>query len=132
MPSCRSRIVPALVACACALAANAPAIAQLSDTPVIRYRDTAHPVLGDAGMVATQNPHASAVGARILEQGGNAVDAAVAIGFTLAVTYPRAGNLGGGGFMLVHDAENADTVAIDYRELAPGKASRHKSIPTIF
>ena len=76
-------------------------------------------------MVATQNPYASAVGARILEQGGNAVDAAVAIGFTLAVTYPRAGNLGGGGFMLVHDAAKDDTVAIDYRELAPVKASRH-------
>ena len=82
-------------------------------------------MLGDKGMVATQNPYASAVGARILEQGGNAVDAAVAIGFTLAVTYPRAGNLGGGGFMLVHDAAKDDTVAIDYRELAPIKASRH-------
>jgi gamma-glutamyltranspeptidase/glutathione hydrolase len=125
VPSCRSRFFPALLACSCALLVSAPALAQLSDTPVIRYRDTAHPVLGDAGMVATQNPYASVVGARILEQGGNAVDAAVAIGFTLAVTYPRAGNLGGGGFMLVHNAANAGTVAIDYRELAPRKASRH-------
>ena len=125
MQSCRSRLLRAILACSCALLASAPALAQLSDTPVIRYRDTAHPVLGDAGMVATQNPYASAVGARILEQGGNAVDAAVAIGFTLAVTYPRAGNLGGGGFMLVHDAAEAKTVAIDYRELAPRKASRH-------
>ena len=114
-----------MAACVGALSVSAPAIAQLSDTPVIRYRDTAHPVLGDAGMVATQNPYASVVGARILEQGGNAVDAAVAIGFALAVTYPRAGNLGGGGFMLVHDADDAKTVAIDYRELAPRKASRH-------
>ena len=125
MRSCRNRIFRALIACSCALLASAPAAAQLSDTPVIRYRDTAHPVLGGKGMVATQNPYASAVGARILEQGGNAVDAAVAIGFTLAVTYPRAGNLGGGGFMLVHDAAKDDTVAIDYRELAPVKASRH-------
>jgi gamma-glutamyltranspeptidase/glutathione hydrolase len=123
--SCRSRTYRAFLACSFALLASAPAIAQLSDTPVIRYRDTAHPVLGGAGMVATQNPYASAVGARILEQGGNAVDAAVAIGFALAVTYPRAGNLGGGGFMLVHDAAEANTVAIDYRELAPRKASRN-------
>jgi gamma-glutamyltranspeptidase/glutathione hydrolase len=101
-----------------------PVVAQLSDTPVIRYRDIAHPVLGDAGMVATQNRYASKVGARILEQGGNAVDAAVAIGFTLAVTYPRAGNLGGGGFMLVHDAGADKTVAIDYREMAPIGATR--------
>ena len=122
---CRSPRIQALLACGCALLAGAPAFSQLSDTPVIRYRDTAHPVLGDAGMVATQNPYASAVGARVLEQGGNAVDAAVAIGFALAVTYPRAGNLGGGGFMLVHDAADADTVAIDYRELAPLKASRN-------
>jgi gamma-glutamyltranspeptidase/glutathione hydrolase len=102
-----------------------PAAAQLSDTPVIRYRDVTHPQLGDAGMVATQNRYASEIGARILEQGGNAVDAAVAIGFSMAVVYPRAGNLGGGGFMLVYDAEQGDTVAIDYREMAPVNASRH-------
>jgi len=102
-----------------------PAAAQLSDTPVIRYRDVTHPQLGDAGMVATQNRYASETGARILEQGGNAVDAAVAIGFSMAVVYPRAGNLGGGGFMLVYDVEQGDTVAIDYREMAPAKASRH-------
>jgi len=102
-----------------------PAAAQLSDSPVIRYRDIAHPQLGDAGMVATQNRHSSEIGARILEQGGNAVDAAVAIGFSMAVVYPRAGNLGGGGFMLVYDVERGDTVAIDYREMAPAKASRH-------
>lgn len=103
----------------------APAAAQLSNTPVIRYRDITHPQLGDAGMVATQNVYASVTGARILEQGGNAVDAAVAIGFSMAVVYPRAGNLGGGGFMLVFDADHDETIAIDYREMAPLKASRH-------
>ena len=125
MHSCPDKSRLTILSCALALLACAPAFSQLSDTPVIRYRDTAHPVLGDAGMVATQNPYASAVGARILEQGGNAVDAAVAIGFTLAVTYPRAGNLGGGGFMLVHKADDGETVAVDYRENAPLKASRH-------
>ena len=114
-----------LLLAVCAAAAAAPAAAQLSDSPVIRYRDITHPQLGDAGMVATQNRYASETGARILEQGGNAVDAAVAIGFSMAVVYPRAGNLGGGGFMLVYDVEQGDTVAIDYREMAPAEASRH-------
>lgn len=109
----------------CAAVVAAPAAAQLSNTPVIRYRDITHPQLGDAGMVATQNVYASVTGARILEQGGNAVDAAVAIGFSMAVVYPRAGNLGGGGFMLVFDADQDETIAIDYREMAPQKASRH-------
>jgi gamma-glutamyltranspeptidase/glutathione hydrolase len=114
-----------LLLAVCAAVVAVPAAAQLSDTPVIRYRDVTHPQLGNAGMVATQNRYASEIGARILEQGGNAVDAAVAIGFSMAVVYPRAGNLGGGGFMLVYDAEQGDTVAIDYREMAPVKASRH-------
>jgi len=114
-----------LLLAVCVAAVAMPAAAQLSDTPVIRYRDVTHPQLGDAGMVATQNRYASEIGARILEQGGNAVDAAVAIGFSMAVVYPRAGNLGGGGFMLVYDAEQGDTVAIDYREMAPANASRH-------
>jgi gamma-glutamyltranspeptidase/glutathione hydrolase len=109
----------------CLAVVVAPAAAQLSNSPVIRYRDIAHPQLGTKGMVATQNRYASETGARILEQGGNAIDAAVAIGFSMAVVYPRAGNLGGGGFMLVHDATQGDTVAIDYREMAPVKASRH-------
>ena len=91
------------------------------------------------GMVVTQEKRASLVGVEVLERGGNAVDAAVAVGFALAVTMPRAGNLGGGGFMLVHLAERNETVAIDYRETAPqgitpdsfldaaGKADPHKS-----
>jgi gamma-glutamyltranspeptidase/glutathione hydrolase len=83
-----------------------------------------HPVVGRSGMVATQNADATRVGVEILEQGGNAVDAAVAVGLALAVTLPRAGNLGGGGFMLVHLAEEDRTVAIDFRETAPALAHR--------
>src|SRR5690606_15613599 len=83
--------------------------------PIIDYSHRFHPVVGEAGMVVSQEALASAVGARILENGGNAVDAAVATGFALAVTLPQAGNLGGGGFMLVHLAETGQTIAIDYR-----------------
>ena len=98
--------------------------AQTSDEPIVRYSDLRHPILGANGMVSSQNAHASEVGAQILADGGNAIDAAVAVGFALAVTLPRAGNLGGGGFMLVHDAESGETVAIDYREEAPRRAGR--------
>lgn len=92
--------------------------------PVVRYQDLRHPVFGPAGMVAAQNAIAAEVGADILADGGNAVDAAVAVGFALAVTLPRAGNIGGGGFMLVYDADRGRTVAIDYREMAPIGATR--------
>jgi gamma-glutamyltranspeptidase / glutathione hydrolase len=70
------------------------------------------------GMVVAQEPLAARVGVDILKKGGNAVDAAVAVGFAMAVTYPRAGNIGGGGFMVIHRA-NGDNVTIDYREAAP-------------
>ncbi|MEQ9564520.1 MAG: gamma-glutamyltransferase, partial [Pseudomonadales bacterium] len=70
-------------------------------------------------MVVSQDEVASAVGAEILAAGGNAVDAAVATGFALAVTFPQAGNIGGGGFMLVYLAEEDKTLALDYREVAP-------------
>ena len=89
------------------------ALSQSPDAPIVRYDDLVHPVLGPVGMVASQNELASEVGAQILADGGNAVDAAVAVGFALAVTLPRAGNLGGGGFMLVHDAESGESIAID-------------------
>jgi gamma-glutamyltranspeptidase/glutathione hydrolase len=71
------------------------------------------------GMVVAQERLAAEAGADILKQGGNAVDAAVATGFALAVTYPRAGNIGGGGFMVIHSTERNEDVAIDYRETAP-------------
>lgn len=83
-----------------------------------------HPVLSKKGMVSTQDRIAAQVGADILARGGNAVDAAVATGFALAVTHPQAGNLGGGGFMLVYLAEEKRTVALDFREMAPAGASR--------
>src|SRR5579871_4103228 len=81
------------------------------------------PVHALHGMVVAEEPLAAAVGVRILENGGNAVDAAVAVGFALAVTHPFAGNLGGGGFMLVRFADGRSTF-IDFRERAPQKASR--------
>lgn len=83
-----------------------------------------HPLWAKNGMVATQEALASEIGLQILRDGGNAVDAAVAVGFALAVTLPRAGNLGGGGFMLIYDAESKETIALDYREKAPTKAYR--------
>ena len=70
-------------------------------------------------MVVSQNVLASQIGRKILEDGGNAVDSAIAVGFALAVTLPRAGNIGGSGFMLVHMAETDETVALDYRSMAP-------------
>ena len=70
-------------------------------------------------MVVAQEKIAARIGADVLRRGGNAVDAAVATGFAMAVTYPRAGNIGGGGFMVIHSAERHEDVAIDYRETAP-------------
>ncbi|QPT39013.1 Gamma-glutamyltranspeptidase precursor [Oligella ureolytica] len=82
-----------------------------------------HPVQATNGMVATEQNLASQIGLEILKNGGNAVDAAVAIGFSLAVSLPNAGNIGGGGFMLVHDAKSNKTVALDFREKAPAAAT---------
>jgi gamma-glutamyltranspeptidase/glutathione hydrolase len=84
---------------------------------------TAHPVAAEHGMVVAQEKIAAQVGADVLKRGGNAVDAAVATGFAMAVTYPRAGNIGGGGFMLVHSATRHEDFAIDYRETAPAAAA---------
>ena len=75
-------------------------------------------IVAHNGMVVAQEARAARIGVDILQQGGNAVDAAVAVGFALAVSYPRAGNIGGGGFMVIHLANGEDT-AIDYRETAP-------------
>ena len=91
--------------------------------PIIRYNSIHHPVKGRFGMVVSQNSIATSVGQDILARGGNAVDAAVAVGFALAVTLPRAGNLGGSGFMLAHMAGEQKTLAYDYRSVAPLTAS---------
>ncbi|WP_414641606.1 gamma-glutamyltransferase [Buttiauxella sp.] len=85
--------------------------------------DIHHPVQAQNGMVASQDSLATQVGVDILKQGGNAVDAAVAVGFALAVTHPQAGNIGGGGFMMLR-TKDGKTTAIDFREMAPEKASR--------
>jgi len=98
------------------------AVAQ--ETAIISQKDIFHPVIGRNGMVATQQQYATDAGLQVLKEGGNAVDAAVTIGFTLAVTLPRAGNIGGGGFMLIHSADSRETVALDYREKAPMNATR--------
>jgi gamma-glutamyltranspeptidase/glutathione hydrolase len=74
------------------------------------------------GMVTTQHFLATKVGEKILNQGGNAYDAAIAVGFTLAVVLPRAGNIGGGGFMVMHDSITNKNYSIDYREMAPAKS----------
>ncbi|EOV8254329.1 gamma-glutamyltransferase [Escherichia coli] len=85
--------------------------------------DVFHPVRAKQGMVASVDATATQVGVDILKEGGNAVDAAVAVGYALAVTHPQAGNLGGGGFMLIR-SKNGNTTAIDFREMAPAKATR--------
>ncbi|MEA2822256.1 MAG: gamma-glutamyltranspeptidase / glutathione hydrolase [Bradyrhizobium sp.] len=85
---------------------------------------TFHPVPAEFGMVVAQEKLAARIGADILRRGGNAVDAAVATGFALAVTYPRAGNIGGGGFMVIHLADRNEDIAIDYRETAPAATTR--------
>ncbi len=89
----------------------------------IPYSASRKPVKTKNGMVVSADPLASKAGMEILRKGGNAVDAAVAVGFALAVTYPAAGNIGGGGFMNIRFADGR-CFAIDYREKAPGSATR--------
>ena len=95
-----------------------------SSQPLFEYSAINHPVMGKSGMVASHNALSSEIAAEILAGGGNAIDAGAALGFALAVTLPRAGNIGGGGFMLVHIAELDKTIAIDFRETAPARANR--------
>ena len=87
------------------------------------YQSKSHPVIGQDFMVVSQNIHATEVGYEILKKGGNAVDASVAVGFALAVTLPRAGNLGGGGFILIYDKDTDKISSIDYRSAAPKNAT---------
>ena len=101
-----------------------PATVFADPSPIISPLATARPVIARHGMVVTQEAEASRVGLDILQRGGNAIDAAVAVGFALAVTLPRAGNIGGGGFMLIHRADLNQTIAIDYRECAPAATTK--------
>lgn len=104
-----------------ALALPLPAAAQSKH--LLEYPSIHSPVVGTRGMVVSQNAIASEVGAQILRDGGNAIDAAVAIGFALAVTLPRAGNIGGDGFMTVYDAKTRQVRVIDFRSIAPRAAT---------
>jgi gamma-glutamyltranspeptidase / glutathione hydrolase len=92
--------------------------------PIIDYHERFLPVVARQGMVVGTEQLATEVGLSMLQRGGNVVDAAVATGFALAVTYPRAGNLAGGGFMLIHLAAENRQIFIDYRETAPAAATR--------
>jgi gamma-glutamyltranspeptidase / glutathione hydrolase len=83
-----------------------------------------HAVPAQHGMVVAQERIAAQIGADVLKRGGNAVDAAVATGFAMAVTYPPAGNIGGGGFMVIHLAQGDQDIAVDYREVAPAATTR--------
>jgi gamma-glutamyltranspeptidase/glutathione hydrolase len=105
------------------LVLGAAALAQVA--PVSRPPEIppAQSIHARNGIVAAQESRAARIGVEILDRGGNAVDAAVAVGFALAVTYPRAGNIGGGGFMVIHLAKTGQDVTIDYRETAPAAAT---------
>ena len=118
-----NRMGVALVAVSLMVLSHA-AQGQAQTAPIIADTLLMQPVRADKAMVVTQEAQASRIGLDVLKKGGNAVDAAVAVGFALAVTLPRAGNLGGGGFMLVHRAKDKETMAVDYRETAPASAKR--------
>jgi gamma-glutamyltranspeptidase/glutathione hydrolase len=92
-----------------------------SQTSYIDYHSPFHPIISDGPMVVSQNHLSSELGIEIIKKGGNAIDAAVAVGFSLAVTLPRAGNLGGGGFMLIYLKEQNEILAIDYRGQSPSR-----------
>ncbi|WP_034460492.1 gamma-glutamyltransferase [Buttiauxella noackiae] len=116
--------VPALTLGLClSVSAALPPVAAPAPVSYGVEADVFHPVRAENGMVASQDSLATQVGVDILKQGGNAVDAAVAVGFALAVTHPQAGNIGGGGFMMLR-TKDGKTTAIDFREMAPEKATR--------
>ncbi len=98
-------------------------LSQTRTQTTLDYQNRIHPEISSGFMVVSQNSHATEAGYEILKKGGNAVDASVAVGFALAVTLPRAGNLGGGGFVLIYDKEKDNVTSIDYRSAAPKSAT---------
>jgi gamma-glutamyltranspeptidase/glutathione hydrolase len=120
----RPMIRPLTALATAALIALAPSGLSAQEAAIYSSMDAVHPVWAKSAMVSVQEAVAAEVGLQVLKDGGNAVDAGVAVALALAVTLPRAGNLGGGGFMMVHDAETGETRAIDYREMAPASATR--------
>ena len=94
------------------------------DSSIFNSQSLIHPEVNRNGMVVTQHYLATDVGAKILKDGGNAYDASIAVAFALAVVLPRAGNIGGGGFMVMYDKEANENFSIDYREMAPKLASK--------
>ncbi|GAA3844900.1 gamma-glutamyltransferase [[Pseudomonas] carboxydohydrogena] len=104
-----------------------PSIGSAQDARISSLPMHAQPASARHGMVVAQEKIAAKIGADVLRHGGNAVDAAVATAFAMAVTYPRAGNIGGGGFMVIHLARENKDLALDYRETAPAAAT-----PTMF
>jgi len=111
-----------LVSCICLFSCGAPGEETKQDIDPFHYEQQKKAV-GSNGAVVSAHPLASKVGLSILKQGGNAVDAAIATQLALAVVYPEAGNIGGGGFMVAR-LSNGETVALDYRETAPASAHR--------
>nr|MBA3556565.1 gamma-glutamyltransferase [Gemmatimonadales bacterium] len=121
MPIHRSLpLLLALVFIAACAGAPEPPIGVSTEWP---FRGKAIVTEADSAMVVSGHPLASEIGRDLLRHGGNAVDAAVAVGFALAVVHPEAGNLGGGGFMVIRTSDG-ETSALDYRETAPGRANR--------
>lgn len=96
----------------------------VASSSILHAADTAPMIQAKRGMVVSVNPDASDAGLQILQNGGNAVDAAVAVALALAVTFPEAGNIGGGGFMMVWPGAGADPVCIEYRETCPAAVGR--------
>src|SRR5665647_1990379 len=119
----RRIIRPILVPFAALLLGASLALAQVAPVVHVPLIPPARGIVAQHGMVVAQESRAARIGIEILDRGGNAVDAAVAVGFALAVTYPRAGNIGGGGFMVIHLAKDNRDIAIDYREAAPAAAT---------
>ena len=124
-----NRLTSLLTAGLALVAAATPAFGQSSPQLASTLKTIApiRGILGHNGMVVAQERNAARVGIEVLDRGGNAVDAAVAVGFTMAVTYRRAGNIGGCGFMVIHIAKGDVDTSIDYRETAPAAAT-----PTMF